>query len=97
MDQLVKNLHAMREIWVQSLGWENPLEKGKAAHSSILAWIIPWTTQSMGLLIRKVVWELLQKTSKACSLMCNRSERAQRMLDHMAEERQYKSDLASLI
>jgi len=49
------------------------------------------------ILIRKVVWELLQKTSKACSLMCNRSERAQRMLDHMAEERQYKSDLASLI
>ena len=49
MDQLVKNLHAIREIWVQSLGWENPLEKGKAAHSSILAWISPWTTQSMGL------------------------------------------------
>ena len=47
--QLVKNLPAMREIWVQSLGWENPLEKGKAAHSSILAWRIPWTTQSMGL------------------------------------------------
>ena len=46
--QLVKNLPAMREIWVQSLGWENPLEKGKAAHSSILAWRIPWTTQSMG-------------------------------------------------
>ena len=47
--QLVKNLPAMQEIWVQSLGWENPLEKGKAAHSSILAWRIPWTTQSMGL------------------------------------------------
>ena len=36
--QLVKNLLAMREIWVQSLGWEGPLEKEKATHSSILAW-----------------------------------------------------------
>ena len=40
--QLVKNLPAMRETWVQSLGWEDPLEKGKATHSSILAWRIPW-------------------------------------------------------
>ena len=41
--QLVKNPPAMQETWVQSLGWEDPLEKGKAAHSSILAWRIPWT------------------------------------------------------
>ena len=41
--QLVKNLPAMRETWVQSLGWEDALEKGKATHSSILAWRIPWT------------------------------------------------------
>ena len=41
--QLVKNLPAMRETWVQSLDWEDPLEKGKATHSSILAWRIPWT------------------------------------------------------
>ena len=41
--QLVKNLPAMRETWVCSLGWEDPLEKGKATHSSILAWRIPWT------------------------------------------------------
>ena len=41
--QLVKNLPAMWETWVQSLGWEDPLEKGKATHSSILAWRIPWT------------------------------------------------------
>ena len=40
--QLVKNPPAMREIWVRSLGWEDPLEKGKATHSSILAWKIPW-------------------------------------------------------
>ena len=44
--QLVKNLPAMRETWVQSLGWEDPLEKGKATHSSILAWRIPWTVYS---------------------------------------------------
>ena len=41
--QLVKNLPAMQETWVQSLGWEDPLEKGKATHSSILAWRILWT------------------------------------------------------
>ena len=41
--QLVKNLPAMWETWVQSLGWEDPLEKGKATHSSNLAWRIPWT------------------------------------------------------
>ena len=46
--QLVKNQPAMWEIWVQSLGWEDPLEKGKAAHSSILAWRISCTVQSMG-------------------------------------------------
>ena len=42
--QLVKNLPAMQETWVKSLGWEGSLEKGKATHSSILAWRIPWTT-----------------------------------------------------
>ena len=41
--QRVKNLPAMQKTWVQSLGWEDPLEKGKATHSSILAWRIPWT------------------------------------------------------
>ena len=41
--QLVKNLPAMQETWVRSLHWEDPLEKGKATHSSILAWRIPWT------------------------------------------------------
>ena len=41
--QLVKNLPAMWEIWVQPLGWEDRLEKGKATHSSILAWKNPWT------------------------------------------------------
>ena len=41
--QLVKHPPAMQETWVWFLHWENPLEKGKAIHSSILAWIIPWT------------------------------------------------------
>ena len=41
--QLVKNPPAMRETWIQSLGWEDPLEKGTVTHSSILAWKIPWT------------------------------------------------------
>ena len=41
--QLVKSLPAMQETWIQSLGWEDPLEKGKATHSSILVWRIPWT------------------------------------------------------
>ena len=41
--QLVKNRPEMQEIWVHSLGWEDPLEKGKATHTSILAWRIPWT------------------------------------------------------
>ena len=47
--QLVKNLPAMWETWVWSLGWEDALEKGKATHSSILDWRIPCTVWSMGL------------------------------------------------
>ena len=51
---MVKNLPAMQETWVWSLGWEDPLEKGTATHSSILAWRTPWREepgrlQSMGL------------------------------------------------
>ena len=48
MAQTVKNLPAMRETQVQSLGWEDALEKGKAIHSSILAWRIPWTEEPGG-------------------------------------------------
>ena len=43
MAQLVKNPPVKREIWIQSLGWVDPLEKGTATHSNILAWRIPWT------------------------------------------------------
>ena len=45
--QMVKNLPAMWETWVQSLDWEGPLEKGMATHSSILAWRIPWTVRGV--------------------------------------------------
>ena len=52
--QTVKNLPAVQETWVQSLGWEDPLEKGKTPHSSVLAWRIPldrgaWQIMSIGL------------------------------------------------
>ena len=46
--QTIKCLPTVRETWVRSLGWEDPWEKGKATHSSILAWRIPWTVWSLG-------------------------------------------------
>ena len=49
MAQMVKNLPAMQETGVRSLGWEDPLEQGIATHSSILAWRIPWTEEACGL------------------------------------------------
>ena len=49
MAQTVKNPPAMQEAEVRSLGWEDPLEEGMAAHSSILAWRIPWTEEPGGL------------------------------------------------
>ena len=48
VDQLVKNPSAMQQTWVRSLGWEDPLKNGKAPHSSVMAWRIPWSVQSMG-------------------------------------------------
>ena len=52
--QMVKNLPAIQEIWVQSLGWKDALEKGMATHSSILAWEIPWTEEPGGLQSREL-------------------------------------------
>ena len=49
MAQTVNNLLEMRETWLQSLGWEDPLEEGMAPHSSVLAWISPWTEEPRGL------------------------------------------------
>ena len=53
--QTVKNLPAMQETWVRSLGWEDPLEKGMAIRSSIFAWRIPWTEEPGGL--QSVGWQ----------------------------------------
>ena len=47
--QMVKNLPVIQEIWIRSLGWEDPLEKEMATHSSILDWRIPWTEEPGGL------------------------------------------------
>ena len=49
MAQMVKNLPAIQETWVGSLGREEPLEKGMTTHSSILAWRLPWTEEPVGL------------------------------------------------
>ena len=69
MAQLVKNLPAMWETWVRSLGWEDPLEKGKATHSSILAWKIPWTVWSMGL--QRVKHNRATELNSASSVVCS--------------------------
>ena len=49
MTQMIKNVLAMWETGLRSLGWEDPLEKGMATRSSILAWRIPWTEEPVGL------------------------------------------------
>ena len=59
--QLVKNLPAMQETWVRSLGWEDPLEKGTVTHSNVLAWRIPWT-----------VWGCKEFLLRSLSLACRR-------------------------
>ena len=46
---MIKNMPAMQETWVQSLDWEDPLEKGMATHSSILVWRSPWTEEPGGI------------------------------------------------
>ena len=56
--QMVKNLPAMQETQVWALGWEDPLEKGKATHSSTLAWKIPWTERSL-VGYSQIVWDLV--------------------------------------
>ena len=55
--QIVKNLPAVQETWVQFLGQEDPLEKGMATHSSILTWRIPWTEEAGGAIVHGVVKE----------------------------------------
>ena len=66
MAQMVKNLLALQETWVWSLAWEDPLEKGMATHSSILAERIPWTEEPGGLQLVHAVaksWTQLKRLS----------------------------------
>ena len=68
----------MQETWVRFLGWEDPLEKGTATHSSILAWRIPWSVQSMGsqtvghdcapFTLCQALYEVLNINLELCSL-----------------------------
>ena len=69
--QLVKNPPAMWETWVWSLGWEDPLEKGKATHSSVLAWRIPWTIQSMGSQTAGHNWVTFTFREAMATYLCN--------------------------
>ena len=73
--QMVKNLPAMQEPWVRSLGGEDPLEKGMATCSSILAWRIPWTEESGGLQsmgLQRVGHDCVTKHRTICSQnICN--------------------------
>ena len=64
---MVKNLHAMQETWFQSLCREDPLEKGMATHSSILAWRIPWTEEPGGPQSRKEL-DILSGLISACGI-----------------------------
>ena len=61
--QMVKNLPAMQETWVQSLGWEDPLKQGMATHSSILAWRIPMD--------RETWWATVHVVSKSWTPLSN--------------------------
>ena len=69
--QLVKNPPVMRETWVWSLGWEDSLEKGKATHSSVPAWRIPWTIQSMGLQRIGHNWVTFTCREAMATYLCN--------------------------
>ena len=64
MAQIVKNLPAMQETWILSLGQEDPPEKGMVTHSSILAWRIPWTEKPGGLRSMGVEKSLTDKTER---------------------------------
>ena len=62
--QRLKCLPAMQETWVQSLGWEVPLEKGKGTHSSILAWRIPWGLKELDTTEQLTLYTLGTKAAK---------------------------------
>ena len=52
--QMVKNLPTMQETWVQSLGWEDPLEEGVTTHSNVIAWRIPMDREAWGFTVHRV-------------------------------------------
>ena len=79
MAQMVKNPPVMQETWVRSLGWEDPLEKGKATHSNILAWRIPWTVSrqaplSMGILQTRLLEWVAMTSSRRSSQARDRTQ-----------------------
>ena len=68
---MVNNLPAMQETGVQSLDWEDPLEKGMATHSSILAWRIPWTEEPGGLWSTESQrWDMTKETAHTHAIFC---------------------------
>ena len=74
VSQMVKNLPAVQEPWLESLGWKDPLKKGMATHSSILAWEIPWTEGSGGLQfmgLQTVRHDLVTTTTTTRGKRCN--------------------------
>ena len=83
---MVKRLPTMRETWVPSLGWEDPLEKEMAIHSSTLAWKIPWNT------VHRVTKSRTQLSDFTFHFYCNRRERtrAQLLKEGHSPRTQYK-------
>ena len=79
--QLVKNLPAMQETWVWSLGWEDPLEKGTATHSSNMAWRIPWTVWSIGSQRVDTTEWLSRKQKEGIDIDWNRSQHIRKWTD----------------
>ena len=74
MVQMVKNLPAMQETWVQSLGQEDPLEEGMATHSNVLAWRIPWTEKPSGLQSmgsQRVGYDRETNRHKSITMLCS--------------------------
>ena len=84
-DQPVKNRSAMRETWVRSLGWEDPLEKGKATHSSILACRIPWTVYIVHGVAMNV--QTATFTFRSCSSNSQSPALQESMVQHIASLR----------
>ena len=68
---MIKNLPATQETWVQSLGWEDPLEKGMANYSSIIAWRIPWTEEPDRSMTVNKVHDYLQRVANSQKQLSN--------------------------